>query len=58
MSGVRKPKVCRACEGKGWVIQVFRERRPRPAYWFQRGPNSERPRACTHCATIEKGKEE
>lgn len=37
---------CKACYGRGWVLWVFPERKPRPAYWFDRGPNGERPSVC------------
>lgn len=30
----------------GWLIWVYPERRARPAYWFNRGPNGERPSEC------------
>ncbi|WP_235889104.1 hypothetical protein [Maritimibacter alexandrii] len=37
---------CRLCKDRGWIINVYRERAPRPAFWFNRGPNGERPRIC------------
>ncbi len=43
---------CKSCAGQGWVIWVYPERKPRPAYWFNRGPNGERPTECDACDTI------
>lgn len=41
--------MCKTCKGKGWVIWVYPEGKPRPAYWFNRGPNGERPSPCSDC---------
>lgn len=47
--------MCKICEDKGWTIKVERIRQPRPAYWFNRGPNGEQPNVCTACNSIEGG---
>lgn len=46
MTETRQPVICACCKGKGYVLWVYPERKPRPAYWFNRGPNGERPREC------------
>lgn len=43
---------CSECKGKGWTIYVYPERKPRPAYWFNRGPSGECPKPCD-CGEIE-----
>lgn len=42
----RQPVKCHSCNDKGYLLWVYPERKPRPAYWFSRGPNGERPREC------------
>ena len=46
-------KICKTCKGRGWVISVYPKSKPRPAYWFTRGANGERPRPCDKCETLE-----
>lgn len=46
---------CPVCKGRGWVIWVYPERMPRPAYWFNRGPDGERPSPCDDCNAIDSG---
>ena len=43
---------CIKCEGRGWTIRLHSDRTPKPAYWFNRGPEGERPAVC-NCGTIE-----
>ena len=38
--------MCKLCEDKEWVLWVYPERKPRPAFWFNRGPNGEKPVVC------------
>ena len=52
MTDTRKDALrCDQCRGRGWVLWVYPERKPRAAYWFNRGPNGERPSECD-CALI------
>jgi hypothetical protein len=46
---------CKKCDGKGWLLYSYEWTRPRPAYWFNRGPDGEKPSVCEHCDTIERG---
>jgi hypothetical protein len=43
---------CVRCDGKGMIIWVHSEKKPRPAYWFNKGPNGEEPSDCD-CYTID-----
>ena len=53
MSEAPRDGMCASCNGKGWVLWVYPERKPRPAFWFSRGPRGERPSVCEQCETIQ-----
>ena len=40
---------CKTCGGKGWIVWVYPEKKPRPIMWFKRGPNGEKPKPCGDC---------
>jgi hypothetical protein len=44
---------CKSCNGKGWLIWIWPNRKPRPAYWFTRGPKGEKPHPCEDCQTTD-----
>ena len=52
----QQAKPCRKCSGRGYVLRLDPRRKPKPAYWFNRGPVGERPTPCD-CGLIEKDEE-
>lgn len=38
--------VCPKCKGSGWVLWVYPETKPRPAYWFSRTKGASKPVPC------------
>ena len=44
--------ICKLCKGRGWLIWIARTKRPRAAYWFNRGPEGQRPVPCD-CGVVE-----
>jgi len=49
-------KPCRKCDDRGYLLRPSPRRKPKPAYWFNRGPMGERPTPCD-CGLIEKDDE-